>query len=475
MDLLTASQGTGYYGQSRYEEDFMPGIDSLLPVSITAVDVRTGNTIWERGIVPAGKRTVVADRQNVLRLFEYSETAMNSIVYSEDHPQLQDNTGLVYYVLGNSRVNVLASGDVIYVSYYLYNYEHPIGYWNGTTYTRLFIFSGPETSAYLCPALLDRSRICYASGVAALDRDGNILWDKPIDSILTGIAVHNATLYYGTRNGGLSAVRTNIALGFTFIAALYMFFRFFLVGAVARARSRLNDNENRNGVLDLVRREPGTTMYEIARLLGMNPGTVRYHLFILGINHRIVTYRDGKYVRYFGNANAYSEAERAMISLLRRDWARKLFVALQESEGMSNARLARALGVSEPAVSSYLRELVKKGLVVRAVAGDGSVLYSVRSDYKENVAGASGVCQSSPIHKPDSCREPADSRSPGRALMINRGGSVHRRLPGLQKRSRAQGRQPAHYSHVLHDNWIRYCFGASTRFFSLITSSHSQP
>jgi predicted transcriptional regulator len=277
---------------------------------------------------------------------------------------------------------------VIYVSYYLYNYEHPIGYWNGTTYTRLFIFSGPETSAYLCPALLDRSRICYASGVAALDRDGNILWDKPIDSILTGIAVHNATLYYGTRNGGLSAVRTNIALGFTFIAALYMFFRFFLVGAVARARSRLNDNENRNGVLDLVRREPGTTMYEIARLLGMNPGTVRYHLFILGINHRIITYRDGKYVRYFGNANAYSEAERAMISLLRRDWARKLFVALQESEGMSNARLARALGVSEPAVSSYLRELVKKGLVVRAVAGDGSVLYSVRSDYKENVAGA---------------------------------------------------------------------------------------
>ena len=189
MDLLTASQGTGYYGQSRYEEDFMPGIDSLLPVSITAVDVRTGNTIWERGIVPAGKRTVVADRQNVLRLFEYSETAMNSIVYSEDHPQLQDNTGLVYYVLGNSRVNVLASGDVIYVSYYLYNYEHPIGYWNGTTYTRLFIFFGPETGAYLCPALLDRSRICYASGVAALDRDGNILWDKPVDSILTGIAV----------------------------------------------------------------------------------------------------------------------------------------------------------------------------------------------------------------------------------------------------------------------------------------------
>ncbi|MGA9138606.1 MAG: PQQ-binding-like beta-propeller repeat protein, partial [Methanocella sp.] len=132
-DLLVASQGTGYFGRSQYGEDFMPGIDSLLPINITAVDMRTGNRLWTREIVPAVEKVVIADRQNVLRLFEYSQTAWNSIYYSEDHPELLDNAGLVFYVLGNSRVNVLASRDVIYVGYYLYDYEHPIGYWNGTT------------------------------------------------------------------------------------------------------------------------------------------------------------------------------------------------------------------------------------------------------------------------------------------------------------------------------------------------------
>jgi predicted transcriptional regulator len=386
MELLVASQSIGYYGHSWFDEDDLSGIDNLLPVNITAVDLRTGDALWECELAPPERETVVASEKNIGRLFEYSQTAYNSIAYTEDHPDLVGKAGLMLAILGNSRVNVFAAGDTIYVSYYLYNYEHPEGFWTGTTYTRLFVFSGSENSAYICPALIGRSRICYASGVAALDRDGKVLWNRPLDSMLTGMAAGNVTVYYGTRDGGLSAVRTNVAVGFTLTAALYLFFRFFMVGAVSRARSRINDNENRNRVLKLIKAQPGNTMYDIARLLGMNAGTVRYHLLILGLNHRIVTFRDRKYVRYFGNANAYTEEDRAIMSLLRRDRARGLLAALLERDRMSNVELAHALGVTEPAVSGYMRELAGKGIVIRDVTPGGSVLYSIRGDYKEKVA-----------------------------------------------------------------------------------------
>ena len=381
--LMAVSQGTGYYGQSWGQEDSTQDVGSLLDVNITALDLREGSIRWNLTIAPAKITTVVADRQNVLRLFPAQNQGYNSIFYTEDHPELLDRIDLIYLVEKSSWVNVLAGGNVVYVGYYLLSYEYPEGYGNGYAYTSLH---NSLYSPYGYPALLGRSRICYASGVAALDVDGNILWNRPLDSMLTSMAAGNRTFYFGTQDGGLSAVRSEVAVGFTLTAALYLFFRFFLVGAVSRARSRINDNENRNRVLKLIKAQPGNTMYEIARLLAMNAGTVRYHLLILGLNHRIATFRDGKYVRYFGNSGAYTEEERAIIALLRRDWARGLLAALLERDGMSNVELSRALGVTEPAVSGYMRELAGKGIVIRDVSSGGSILYSIRGDYKEKLA-----------------------------------------------------------------------------------------
>ncbi len=384
MDLLTAALGTGYYGDRWQDDEIQADITALSPVNITAVDLRRGGALWTLTVPPANVSTVVANEANVLRLFEYSQRAYGSIDYTNNHRDLLDNPTLMFAVLGSTQVSVLASGENIYVSYYSCNYEQPMGYWTGTTYTRLF--SDVRISSN--PVLIGRSRICYASGVAALDRNGTILWNRAMDSILAGMAACNGTVYFGGRGGGLSAIRTEVALGITVTAVLYLFFRFFLVGTVARARSRINDNANRNNVLEQVRRQPGSTMYDLSRRLGMNSGTVRYHLFILSLNHRVTTFRDGKYVRYFGNSDALGAAEREIISLLRREWARSMLTTLLHNGSMSNVELSRALGVTEPAVSGYLRELTTKGIVVREMAPGGSVSYSVQSDYREKILDA---------------------------------------------------------------------------------------
>jgi predicted transcriptional regulator len=349
------------------------------------VDMRSGNVSWALDIPPADARTVVTDQENIRRIFMSDSQAYASIYFSEDHPELLDRTDMIYSVAKNSWMNLIAGGNVVYVCYDLVNYEYPIGYGSGKQYTWFPMLYQPYAGM---PALLNRSRISYAIGVAAVDRDGNVLWNRATDTMFTSMAAGNTTFYYGTRDGGLSAVRTNAAIGLTLTAALYLFFRFFMVGAVSRARSRINDNANRNMVLKLIKAQPGNTMYEIARLLNMNAGTVRYHLLILGLNHRVAEFRDGKYVRYFGNSGAYSDAEREIISLVRRDRARGLLAALLERDGMSNVELSRTLDVTEPAVSGYMRELTGKGIVVRDAMPGGSVQYSIRSEYKAIVADA---------------------------------------------------------------------------------------
>ena len=146
--------------------------------------------------------------------------------------------------------------------------------------------------------------------------NGKLVWQKPMDSFLTAAVANNSTIYYGTDNGKISVSVVEAAAGFVLIgSALLLMF-----GYISRARSKIDKNENRNRIFQFIARRPGSTIYEITRGMGMNMGTVRYHMMILGANHRIVSFNDeGKFVRYFTNSNTYSKEDQLVISIMRRD------------------------------------------------------------------------------------------------------------------------------------------------------------
>ncbi|HMK46591.1 MAG TPA: ArsR family transcriptional regulator [Methanocella sp.] len=54
----------------------------------------------------------------------------------------------------------------------------------------------------------------------------------------------------------------------------------------------LDRNDNRNLVLKSVADHPGATALDIVKGLGMNRSTIRYHLFILSINHKLTTHNE---------------------------------------------------------------------------------------------------------------------------------------------------------------------------------------
>ncbi|MGA9140905.1 MAG: winged helix-turn-helix transcriptional regulator [Methanocella sp.] len=324
--------------------------------SLIAFDLMTGKQAWVR-VLPVEQRTeITIDASNVRSLFPATQ--------SEEI--IRNNEAGGPFIIYNSssvatRINSLSvrpGRDIIYVNY--------------------------ETSNYEDPVVFNRSRMVYAGGIYALDRNGSLLWQMTLSPGSQMIAAGNSTIVYSAGDGKIYLKFIGTAAGIAFLSALGALLHFFFAGTVARARGRLDDNENRNIVFRYIVDHPGSTLSEIARDTRSNLGTVRYHLLILGLNHRILAHRTGeKFVRYFTNAGSYDAEEQTVIAMLRRDGIGKVLRLIAERPGVSNVDIARALGIPESAAYRCIKEMCDKGLITRTPVERGYTYALVNKDLVE--------------------------------------------------------------------------------------------
>jgi predicted transcriptional regulator len=343
----------------------LPALFQLYGIQLTAYDLLNDKALWNTTLTLNSTNSFIFGQENASKVIspwqlgDLLNTAEQYASYQKDY-NLNESGPPGF----SDDFNVLPAGNAIYVSYQTANLEYPY--------------------------VVNQSLCVYGSALFALDKNGTILWSIPTSTYPTAMAANNSTIYYGTRGGGFGSVGTGVAGGLALIALVFVFFKFFMAGTVSRARSRLGLNDNRNVILRFIAENPGSTMSDIARLTRINLGTVRYHLLILGINHRIVTSKtDDKSIRYFTNAGSYNSDEQFIISLMRRDVMRKVLGLLARSPGLTNIELSRELNIQESAVSRYMKELQEKGVVVRSNAQDihdGRFSYSIKNEYKEKVA-----------------------------------------------------------------------------------------
>ncbi|HTY90473.1 MAG TPA: winged helix-turn-helix transcriptional regulator [Methanocella sp.] len=324
--------------------------------TIVANDVTSGRELWNFTIPSADVHVITLNRNNAGDAFV--ETAS---LYPGSFTSTVPLTPVTQEL-----INVYPGRNVTYVNFYYASYEAP-----------------------LFPNL---SRCIYAKGIYALDNNGKLLWEKDPDGFVRNMAVGNSTIYYSMDNGRIGGTSLNIAAGAILTALTYLFLRFFAAGSVTRARSRIDKNEKRNEVQKFIVDNPGSTLRDIARGTGVNLGTVRYHVLILSLNHRIVSYAaDDKHVRYFTNSGAYSKEEQLVISLMRRDSMGRILALLKKTPGLTNIEISLSLGSQESAVSRYMKELSEKGVVTRNGASEGRSAYSINEEYKTAVSTALGL------------------------------------------------------------------------------------
>jgi len=340
--------------------DFPRGLWDLDTTEITAVDLLAGERLWSYRI-PLDPHEVVLEPENAGNITMDEDSIYNTNYASYDQWYISNgipagSTG----IRSNFWTNLMMCNDTLYTSMWSYNYEYPPFY--------------------------GRARCVYSGGIYAFSLDGVPKWSISTDSRVIAVQEVNGTIYYGTGSGRVSAARAGAVVGVVTVA-VYLFLRFFLFGTVTRAR--LKKNENRSLIFQYILENPGVSLFDIAQALAMNPGTVRYHLMILGMNHRITSFKaDEKFVRYFVNSGTYGQGDQLVISLMRREPLRRIIDLLRERPGLSNLEMSRALDAHESSTMRNVKLLIEKGIVAKSLMPDGKISYSLSSEYIVRAASA---------------------------------------------------------------------------------------
>lgn len=360
---ITGTSGnTEYVWESQLEPPKLTGtwydrevedINDLKTDTLIASDRKTGHILWNYTIPTDHRTTAVLNSSNIIDLVPRST---DDIIEMNKDGNVRPVTNLY------SRHATLYPGDdLAYISFRSINYEYPIK--------------------------LNESKCVYSAGIYALDKKGSLVWYKPIDTYAHVIVTGNNTILYDTSDGKVFSEYIGAAAAMTIAAAFFLFIKFFLAGTVTRARSKLDGNENRNRVLRFIKDNPGSTLYEISRGIKMNLGTVRYHMLILEINHKVTQFKsDEKHVRYFVNSMALNKEEQLIITLMRRDGVRAVLGLLLERHGLSNIEISRELQMPESAVSRYMKELYGKGVVDKESICEGRYAYTISKEYEQRVS-----------------------------------------------------------------------------------------
>lgn len=154
-----------------------------------------------------------------------------------------------------------------------------------------------------------------------------------------------------TAFSGIAVLLFGTEVGFTSI--LYVFV--FLYSKLSRRK--VEDHEVRGLIRGYILANPGDHYSSIKKKLGLNNGTLAYHLKILEEREYIRSRRDGIYKRYYPMRMRIDPKQAPMST------QEKILNNIIENPGISRQELARELDISRQIVNYHTKSLVNSGLI----------------------------------------------------------------------------------------------------------------
>ena len=136
------------------------------------------------------------------------------------------------------------------------------------------------------------------------------------------------------------------------------------IAAANRVAEVEPESERRTAVLDHVERTPGIHFSKLRDDLDLGTGETQYHLRRLESAGTVESHTDGDYRRLFV-AGVFSEADRRLLSALRRRRHGQILIETLRAPGIAAGDLADVLDVSTPAISRAAGDLEAQGLLDR--------------------------------------------------------------------------------------------------------------
>ncbi|KAF5050838.1 Winged helix-turn-helix DNA-binding protein [anaerobic digester metagenome] len=144
------------------------------------------------------------------------------------------------------------------------------------------------------------------------------------------------------------------------------------------------DNETRQRIYSCVWENPGIYLSALSSRLGLNIGTIRYHLGVLCEMGKVVPDHDCGFVRYRVNREKYSELEKKVGGYLCNRSKQRILTLILQNPGITREKIASKLKLSGSGVAWHMGTLILEGIVVSERNGK-CVNYFLSSDVKDHM------------------------------------------------------------------------------------------
>lgn len=144
------------------------------------------------------------------------------------------------------------------------------------------------------------------------------------------------------------------------------------------------ENETRNAMYLCIRDNPGINTRSLSRLLGINIGTLRYHVEMLCRMGTVVPEPNCRGMRYYVNTGACPDLERKVAGYLNEQSKSRILNIVLQHPGCTRKEIASRLMMSGANVTWHMKPLLRDG-IVRDEKKGRFVRYYLCADAKECV------------------------------------------------------------------------------------------
>jgi predicted transcriptional regulator len=146
------------------------------------------------------------------------------------------------------------------------------------------------------------------------------------------------------------------------------------------------EHDTRRAAYLCIRDNPGINHASLSRRLGVNAGTLRYHIEILCETRKILSEHDHGLLRYYTSSRAARERAGYTLNGTRK----RILDLLMQNPGMTRKEVASALGIAGASVTWHMALLIRDGAVRRERDGR-MVRYSPGCDAVRHSGADRGV------------------------------------------------------------------------------------
>lgn len=144
------------------------------------------------------------------------------------------------------------------------------------------------------------------------------------------------------------------------------------------------ENETRNAVYVCIWDNPGIRMRSLSQTLGMNIGTLRYHVGVLCRMGKVVAEQNSGGMRYYVNAGTCSDLEMKLAGYLNEDPKNRILSLVLQCPGITRKDIASRLIISGPNITWHMRSLIRED-VVRSEKDGRNIRYYLCPDVKGHI------------------------------------------------------------------------------------------